>query len=116
MVYDEGNMTAEDRSEVRAIVKEEIAQALESHPTRDEMHTLKAELKNDIHVMKDEIIEAMRDMQTEMLRGIERFARGNFSRFHTVETTQADVNTRLGLLEERLLAVELRVPPQLPGL
>ena len=84
-------MTAEDRSEVRAIVKEEIAQALESHPTRDEMknemHALKAELKNDIHVMKDEIIEAMRDMQTEMLRGIERFARGNFSRFHTVETT-----------------------------
>jgi hypothetical protein len=93
-------MTVEDRNEVRAIVKE----ALESHPTRDEMRA-----------MKDEIIEAVRDMQTEMLRGIERFARGNFSRFHTVETTQADVNTRLGLLEERLLAVELRVPPQLPG-
>jgi len=100
-------MTAEDRNEVRAIVKEEIEQALESRPTKDEMHAM-------MHAMKDEIIEAVRDMQTEMLRGIERFARGNFSRFHTVETAQADVNTRLGLLEERLLAVELRVPPRLP--
>jgi hypothetical protein len=53
-------------------------------------------------------------MQTETLRGLERFARGNFSRLHTIETTQADVNTRLGLVEERLLAVELRIPPQPP--
>jgi hypothetical protein len=76
-------------------------------PTKDELHAM-------MHAMKDEIIEAVRDMQTEMLRGIELFARGNFSRFHTVEAPQADVNTRLGLLEERLLAVELRVPPRLP--
>lgn len=101
-------MTTEDRNEVRAIVKEEIEQALESRPTKGEM-------QHALNAVKDEIIESVRDMQTEMLRGIERFARGNFSRFHTVETTQADVNTRLGLLEERLLAVELRVPPQLPG-
>jgi DNA anti-recombination protein RmuC len=143
-------MTAEDRNEVRTIVKEEITQALESHPTKDEMQqsltaakdemqqslsatrdemqqsltatrdemqqsltAAKDEMQQSLSAMKDEIVEAMRDMQTEMLRGIERFARGNFSRFHTVETTQADVNTRLGLLEERLLAVELRVPPQL---
>jgi len=99
-------MTVEDRNEVRTIVKEEIQgleKALESRPTKDEMHA-----------MRDEIIEAVRDMQTEMLRGLERFSRGNFSRFHTIETTQADVNTRLGLVEERLLAVELRIPPQPP--
>jgi hypothetical protein len=91
-------MTVEDRT----IVKEEI-QAIESRPSKDEMHA-----------MGDEIIEAVRDMQTEMLRGLERFSRGNFSRFHTIETTQADVNTRLGLVEERLLAVEIRIPPQPP--
>jgi hypothetical protein len=104
-------MTAEDRDEVRTIVKEEIQQALESalesRPTKDEM-------KSALQATRDEIIEAVRDMQTETLRGLERFARGNFSRFHTIETTQADVNTRLGLLEERVLAVELRVPPQPP--
>jgi hypothetical protein len=100
-------MTVEDRNEVRMIVKEELAQALESRPTKDEM-------QQALHAMKDEIIEAVRDMQTEMLRGLERFSRGNFSRFHTIETTQADVNTRLGLVEERLLAVELRIPPQPP--
>jgi hypothetical protein len=103
-------MTVEDRNEVRAIVKEEIQaleKALESLPTKDEM-------QHALHAMKDEIVEAVRDMQTEMLRGLERFSRGNFSRFHTVETTQADVNTRLGLVEERLLAVELRIPTQPP--
>jgi hypothetical protein len=100
-------MTVEDRNEVRAIVKEELAQALEFRPTKDEM-------QHALHAMRDEIIEAVRDMQTETLRGLERFARGNFSRLHTIETTQADVNTRLGLVEERLLAVELRIPPQPP--
>jgi hypothetical protein len=104
-------MTAEDRDEVRTIVKEEIQQALESalesRPTKEEM-------KNALQATRDEIVEAVRDMQTEILRGLERFSRGNFSRFHTIETTQADVNIRLGLLEERVLAVELRVPPQPP--
>lgn len=31
---------------------------------------------------KDETIEAMRGMPTEILRGIERFARGNYARMH----------------------------------
>src|SRR5580658_8008180 len=98
-------MTAEDRDAVRTIVKEEIGLAVEA---------AQAHTDTSIRTLRDEMIEAVRDMQTEMLRGLERFSRGNFSRFHTVETTQADVNTRLGLLEERVLAVELRMPPQPP--
>jgi hypothetical protein len=56
--------------------------------------------------------ERARDMQSEMLRGIEAFARGNFSRMHRIETSDADTNARIGALEERVLYLETRRPPQ----
>ena len=63
--------------------------------------------------------EHARDLQTEILRGLESFARGNFARFHTVdaraqaiETNLLDNNTRLAALEERVLYLETRRPPQ----
>jgi hypothetical protein len=51
-------------------------------------------------------------VQTEILRGIEAFARGNFSRMHRIETSDTDTNTRIGALEERVLYLETRRPPQ----
>ena len=54
-------------------------------------------------------------MQTEILKGLESFARGNFARFHTVdaraqaiETNLIDNNTRLAALEERVFYLETR--------
>ena len=41
----------------------------------------------------DRLTEVMRDMQTEMLTGLQAFARGNFTRFHTVESTQTDLTS-----------------------
>ena len=63
--------------------------------------------------------EHARDLPTEILKGLEAFARGNFTRFHTLETrvqtTDSNVidnNTRLAALEERVLYLETRRPPQ----
>ena len=53
-------------------------------------------------------IEAMRAMQTEILGGLEGFARGNFARMHRLETSDADTNTRITALEERVLYLETR--------
>jgi hypothetical protein len=50
--------------------------------------------------------ERARDMQTEIVRGIEAFARGNFSRMHRLETSDT------AALEERVLYLETRRPPQ----
>ena len=52
----------------------------------------------------------MRDMQTEILRGLERFARGNFARMHRLEVSDNDLNERLNALEERVTAIEMRPP------
>jgi hypothetical protein len=56
--------------------------------------------------------ERARDLQTEILRGLESFARGNFARFHSVESNQTDINIRMAALEERVLYLETRRPPQ----
>ena len=54
----------------------------------------------------DQLQESMRDMQTEILHGLERFARGNFARMHRLEVSDNDLNERLNALEERVTAIE----------
>ena len=52
--------------------------------------------------MKDELIEKMRDMQTEVLRAFHSWARPIEIRMRSVD----DIQERLGLLEERVSAIE----------
>ena len=60
----------------------------------------------------EELTEVMRDMQTEILKGLASFAKGNFARFHSVESNQTDLNVRMAALEERVMYLETRRPPQ----
>src|SRR5580692_11386921 len=48
--------------------------------------------------MQERTLESMRDMQTEILRGLERFARGNFARMHRLEVSDNDLNERMNAL------------------
>ena len=52
--------------------------------------------------------ESARDLQEAVLRSLEGFAIGAFTRFKTIENLQADLNTRLAALEERILYLETR--------
>ena len=99
-------MTPEDAEQITAIVaaaEQRTAQAIEA---------AKGETAQAIKAAKGETVEAMRDMQTEILRGLEAFARGNFARMHRIETSDADTNTRISALEERVLYLETRRPSQ----
>jgi hypothetical protein len=69
--------------------------------------------------LAEHITEQMRDMQTEILRGLEAFARGNFSRLHIFDTRISSndtqlvaTNERITALEERVLYLETRRPQQ----
>jgi hypothetical protein len=84
-------MTPEDLQAIRLLIREEVA-AAEQRTT-------------------DKLTEIMRDMQSEILRGLQAFARGNFARLHTLESNQTDINTRMAVLEERVLYLETRQPP-----
>jgi hypothetical protein len=58
--------------------------------------------------------EATREMMAGWNLGLERISLEYSHRFDAIETILTETNTRLGLVEERLLAVELRIPPQPP--
>jgi hypothetical protein len=65
----------------------------EEHSPNDQ--PIRQIVREEIQANNGVIMEAMRDMQTELLRGIERFARGNFSRLHRLETSDNDWNERI---------------------
>jgi hypothetical protein len=65
----------------------------EQHSPNDQ--PIRQIVREEIQANNGVIMEAMRDMQTELLRGIERFARGNFSRLHRLQTSDNDLNERL---------------------
>ena len=60
---------------------------------------------------KGETFEAMRDMQTGILKGIEASARGNFARMHRLEASDSATAERLAAIEDRLLMLETRQRP-----
>ncbi len=56
--------------------------------------------------VRESVKEIVRDAQTEILRGLEAFARGNFARLHSLKSSDNDLKVRLGALEERVMALE----------
>lgn len=58
----------------------------------------------------DQLLETRRDMRTEILGGLEHFARRNFARMHRLEVSDDDLKERLNALEERVTAIETRPP------
>ena len=74
-------------------------------------------IRADISAAEQRTVEAMRDMQSEILRGLEAFARGNFARLHILDTRAhaaedqlIATNDRITALEERVLMLETRRP------
>jgi polyhydroxyalkanoate synthesis regulator phasin len=73
--------------------------------------------KQDLREPETRIIEAMRDMQTEILRAMERFSRGHSARLRSIEIqtrTSAlpidKMSERITALEERVATLETRPP------
>ena len=67
----------------------------------------------DVRQSEQRIIEAMRDMQTELLRGFEAFSAGLVLRTRKVEADQSNLDTslsgRVEILEKRLQQIEQRL-------
>lgn len=66
--------------------------------------------RKDLVEVEERLLEAMRDIQTEILRGLERFSRGNFTRMHRLESSDVDLNERINAIEERVTALETKPP------
>ena len=80
-----------------------------------------ADLKLYLEAMEGRLVEKMRDMQTELLRGFAAFSEGQTIRLRKVEVDQSNLDAalsgRVNVVEARLRQIELRQgiePPQPP--
>ncbi len=71
----------------------------------------KSELDSAVGDLKDELIDAMRQIETNLLTGFHRYAKGQNARIHNVEVGETDMKLRLSALEDRVLNLETRIPP-----
>ena len=86
----------------------ELKQYLEAMETRLTGH-VNARVEQSEH----RLVEKMRDMQTELLRGFAGFSEGQNIRIRKVEADQSNLDAalsgRVAVLEKRLLEIEMRL-------
>ena len=71
------------------------------------------ELRTHLEAMEGRLVEKMRDMQTESLRGFEAFSSTQTIRLRKLEADQSNLDValraRVEVLESRLTQIELRL-------
>jgi uncharacterized protein YceH (UPF0502 family) len=70
-----------------------------------------ADLRSDLRSQKDELLDSMRQIETNLLTEFHRYAKGQNARVHNVELGEYDLKLRLSVLEDRVLSLETRLPP-----
>jgi hypothetical protein len=70
-------------------------------------------IESRLQVTEDRLIEIMRGMQTELLKGFEGFAASQAIRIRKVEADQSNLDAalsaRVAILEKRLLEIETKL-------
>ncbi len=84
-----------------------------SPATKGDFYDLRAELKKDLADQRDELIESIRDIQTETLKAFYGFTQTIQDRFKESDDSEAAIKRRMTTLESRMLEVEkrLNLPP-----
>ena len=74
---------------------------------------LTQEFKQGLTGLRDELVEAIHDGQTELLRAFYGFTQTVQARFAEQDQTEAALKRRIGTLESRILEIEkrLNIPP-----
>src|SRR5690242_731980 len=92
--------TKADLAQLRAELEQRFEQRFEQH-------------SSEANHRFDELMEAMRDGQTELLKAFYNFAQTNDARVEATESDTAGLKKRLAILESRMKEVEIRLnmPP-----
>ena len=85
------------------------------------LEAMEGRLNQRFEGLENGLVEKMRDMQTELLRGFAAFSEGQTIRLRKVEVDQSNLDAalsgRVNVVEARLRQIELRQgiePPQPP--
>lgn len=97
---DNGPATKQDLNELRTELRGDLSEL--RHELRGDLNVLRAEFHADQAKLRDDMIEQMRDMQTEVLRAFHAWAAPLEIRMRALPL----FDERLGLLEERVSRIE----------
>ncbi len=61
--------------------------------------------------LRENLVDSMRQIETNLLTEFHRYAKGQSARLHNVEISDGDMKLRLSVLEDRVFALETRIPP-----
>ena len=75
--------------------------------TRAELHQELAVFRQDL---RQELMEDIRQIETNLLTAFHGFVKSNNSRLHDLENGEHDLRERVASLEDRVLALETRRP------
>ena len=79
--------------------------------TKAELDSAVGDLRSEIRAQKDDLLDSMRQIETNLLTEFHRYAKSQNARVHNVEVSEHDMKLRLSVLEDRVLALETRSPP-----
>ena len=79
---------------------------------REAVETLTATIQAAIQTAEERAQEFTRGIETNLLTAFHGHAKGQTARLHSAETTTHDMGIRMAALEERVLNLETRRPPQ----
>jgi len=77
----------------------------------DEKPVTRTEFKTGLRDLENRLVDSMRQIETNLLTEFHRYAKGQNARVHNVEVSEYDMKLRLSTLEDRVLALETRLPP-----
>ncbi len=75
------------------------------------MDSEKPVTKAELESVRDELVDSMRQIETNLLTEFHRYAKSQKARVHNVEIFEHDMKLRLSVLEDRVLPLETRSPP-----
>jgi len=75
------------------------------------LRDLENKLVNSMRDLENRLVDSMRQIETNLLTEFHRYAKGKNARVHNVEVSENDMKLRLSTLEDRVLALEIRLPP-----
>ena len=101
----------EELGQVEQRIEERMDTKLDALEKRmdTKLDALETGMDAKLTTLSDRLVEQMRDMQTELLRGFNAFAGANTARMDRLELSDMTIARRMNLVEGRLLQIETRL-------
>ena len=86
----------------------------DSPATKADLQQLESRIRSEMQQLNDTLIEAFRDMKTELLKGFAHFAQPIGDRIKLTENETSSLRSRMAAVEERLTEIEMKInfPPR----